>query len=632
MLRYLRNLFLTFKNFFKKAQADNKSEALLGFDKKLVYSLSKSKIPTLKQLKYINKYLSKREALLIKFSILFILFSASFLGFRFYFTHLELTPVRGGEYIEGLIGSPKHINPLYASINDVDSDIASLVFSSLYKPDGLGGVEEDLVDSLEVSEDGKEYVIQIRQGVKWHDAKDLNVDDVIFTMETIIDSAFQSPLRSSLTGVEIEKIDEYKLKLILAQPYAAFKDLLTFGIMPAHLWEQLPADSYLLTELNLKPIGSGPYKFKRFLKENSQGKIISVELELNEEYYREQPYIEEITFKFYPNFEELLLALNENLIDAISYLPWEMKDQIATQNSINFHSLNLGQILTLSFNLKGSDFLEKKSTRQALLYAIDKNEIVEDVFGLSARTIDSPILPESFAYKNDLEQYTLNKDKVLELLNEDDWSVATITADDLIEEEDDDKTLEKEVGEGLWLVKEDEDNKKEYFVIRIAVVDSEKDLLVANKIASYWEEVGIRTIVEKHSIKEINSEIIRDRNYEALLFSQAQGYDPDVYAFWHSSQAVTGGLNLSNYANSEVDKLLGEARQTLDESERQKKYFEFQNIITDEVPAIFIGSPKYLYLQKKSIKNYNVTSIQVPSDRFSNISSWYINTGKKIIW
>ena len=632
MLRKLKNLYFTFKNkYFKKKHKDKSSDAGFDYNKKLVYSLSKSKIPTIKQLKYVGRYLSKKELFAIKISFLLIFISTIILVSTFYRNHLELIPVVGGSYTEGLVGAPKHINPLYANINDVDSDIASLVFSSLYKRNGKGQLEKDLVDTLSLSEDEKIYTIKIKDNVFWHDGEKLSSEDVIFTINTILDSSYQSSLRSSLSGVTVKKIDDLTLELSLSQAYAAFKDLLTFGIMPAHLWEQLSPESSLLTDLNIKPIGSGPYKFKRLLKEKASGRILYIELESNNEYYAKQAYIKNINFKFFPNFEELIVAINENTVDGIAYLPKELKARLSAQNSLNFHKLDLTQILSLSFNPKENSFLEKKSTRQALAYAIDKERIVQEVFSGDASVVDSPIVKNSFALKNDLKKYSYDKETAIELLEKDNWSLATISPSDLLGDDDEAK-LKKKLGEGHWMTRENENKETEYLRIDISIINTPDNLAVAEKIKKYWEAVGIKTNIKEYKSKEMNNDIIPNRKYDALLYSQSLSFDPDVYAFWHSSQAVTGGNNIANYHNSEVDVLLSEARQFSDEGKRQELYFKFQELLNDEVPAIFISSPKYDYVQKKDIKNFNVTSISVPSDRFSNISDWYIDTGKKIIW
>ena len=223
---------------FKNGQDSNGQQ--IELDKKLVFSLAKSRTPKLKQLKYIKQFLSWQEIWLINFCLLVILASSVFLAVRFYQSHLQIIPISGGEYIEGLIGAPKYINPLYASFSDVDNDITNLVFSSMFKRGKNGELVNDLVDSYEISQDNKIYTFKIKQGTNWHNSSKLTVDDIMFTFNSIKDKQYQSPWRTSFTGVELEKLDNTTIQFILTEPYAAFLDLLTFGILPQELWQQIP--------------------------------------------------------------------------------------------------------------------------------------------------------------------------------------------------------------------------------------------------------------------------------------------------------------------------------------------------------------------------------------------------------
>ena len=131
---------------------------------------------------------------------------------------------------------------------------------------------------------------------------------------------------------------------------------------------------------------------------------------------------------------------------------------------------------------------------------------------------------------------------------------------------------------------------------------------------------------------EMQSSIIVPRKYEILLYGQILGGDPDSYVFWHSSQANESGMNLSNYQNKDLDKILEEARLTTNIETRKQKYFQFQDILAEDLPAIFLYSPYYTYVQTKKINGFQTKTILLPRDRFSSIADWYIKTGKKIIW
>lgn len=636
-LNKLKNFFFGWGWFFKKAKDGFRSgQEQTELDKKLVFSLAKSRWPSLKQLKYVKKYLSQAERLIIGGCLLVILLSSLFLAVRFYKTHLEVIPLVGGEYIEAVIGSIKYINPLYSTVSDVDNDITSLVYSSLFKRGENAQLINDLAENYKMSQDGKAYTIKIRSDVEWHNGGRLTVDDVIFTFEAIKNSRYQSPWRAGFSGVEIEKIDDQTIKFNLAEPYAAFLDLLTFGILPQELWQQIEPASASLAELNLKPIGSGRFKFKSLVKDKS-GNIRTYNLIRNANYYGEPAYINGLSFKLFGNLAESISALNSNLISGISYLSEQAKSEVVAQDSLNFHRLNLPKLSAVFFNTKSNLVLMDKRVRQALAYAIDKNKIVREVMANNARAIDSPVLPESFAYNDNAKKYNYDVATSSRLLNEADWKIVELKKEDINKAKEDltakDEAVKKtaqariNMGVGRWLMK---DNN--YLTIELSTVDNPEYGQTAGLIAEFWRQINVKTKINLVPASQIQTEVIKTRNFTALFYGEITGADPDSYAFWHSSQVGPAGLNIADYSNKEVDKLLEDGRLTNDLKTRQEKYKKFQEILAEDEPAIFLYSPNYIYVQSKSIKGFNVKNIILPSDRFANINQWYIKTGKKIVW
>lgn len=649
----------------RRKKTDNGIEQT-DLDKKLVYSFSKSKLPSFKQIKYVKKYLNSREAWFIRISLIVIVVSIIFLGTRLYFTNLETVPMSGGGYVEGLVGNPKYINPLYSGFSDVDNDISSLVFSSLLRRGKDGQFINDLGESFEISEDNKIYTFKIRTDVKWHNNTPLVIDDIIYTFNIIKDSKYNSPLEKSFIGVELEKINEETLRFVLAEPYAAFLELLTFGILPQDSWYQIPPSSAGLAELNIKPIGSGPYKFKSLVKDKS-GMIKSYNLSSNENYYGTPALIDNLTFIFYPNFKEATNALNEGLVDGISYLPKQLAENLVAKDSLNLHKLFLPQLTAIFFNNKNSDFLNSKEIRQALALSINKNEILENLLNSEARLIDGPILPDSFAYNQKNKKYNYNKEEAEKLLDGAGWKIVEITEDEITESleptlsdiEDDlgtggeateSENIEEEeeadnsqntiseseqavqdeknrVGAGNWRIKDDK-----FLIIKLSVVETDENIQIVEYIKKFWEDIGIKTEIEVVLASQIEIDVIKPRNFEALFYSQILGADPDLYVFWHSSQVGETGLNLSDYANKDVDQLLEDARISSNIEIRKEKYKKFQEIVTNDLPAIFLYSPTYTYVQSKKVKGFDIKSILTPKDRFSNITDWYIKTRKKLIW
>jgi peptide/nickel transport system substrate-binding protein len=635
--RALASFYLVFfkENKLKKEE-EGESRHRSELDKKLVYSFSKSKIPSLKQVKYVKKFLTARELFVLQASVIIFFLSFIFLGTRFYFTHLQIVPAQGGTYAEGLVGNPKYINPLYAGLSDVDSDLSGLMFSALLKRDNDGRLVNDLADNYSVSEDGKIYNFKIKTGAKWHNNNNLTIDDIIFSFNIIKDAKYNSPLKKNFSGAEIEKIDEENLKFILAEPYAAFLELLTFGIMPQDLWYAISPAAAPLAELNLKPIGSGPYKFKSLTKDTA-GQIKSYNLAANEDYYGQEAKIENLNFVFSPNFEEAVRALNEGAINGISYLPKSLEKDLIAQDSLNLYKLNLPQLTAAFFNQAKNSALKEKAVRVALALSLDKNGIINNSLGGNARLIDGPILPDNFAYNENNKKYDFNKEEAIKLLEDAGWKETKITEADIaaanedIKSDDDKIKIEAEkklaVGVGNWRIKDGG-----FLKVKLTTVASPENSQVAQSLKKGWEEIGIKTEVEEIQPNQIDANIIRPRNFEILLYGQILGADPDLYAFWHSSQMGESGLNLSNYANKEVDQLLEGARVSADLEKRKEEYKKFQEIITEDLPAIFLYSPTYTYAQSKKIKGFGVKSILIPGNRFANITDWYMKTKKKLTW
>lgn len=605
-------------------------------DKKLVFSLAKSRWPSIKQFKYVKKYLNPAELLAVNVCLAVIFLSLIFLAAGFYKTHLQIIPVSGGDYSEGAVGSIKYANPLYSTVSDIDSDITKLVYSSLFKRNENAEMAGDLAEWHEASQDGKTYTIKIRTGAVWHNGGKLTVDDVIFTFEAIKNIKYKSTLRSAFAGVEISKIDDQAIKFSLAEPYAAFLNLLDFGILPQELWQQIEPSSASLADLNLKPIGSGMYKFKSLVKDK-YGNIKTYILTRNENYYGQPAYINTISFKLFGNSQEAISALNNNLIDGVSYLPESDKNQVVARDSLNFYNLDFPKLTAVFLNGKANSALSDKKVRQALAYAIDKNKIIGEVMAGNARLIDGPILPDSFAYNNAVKKYDYNTAASSRLLAEAGWKTVELTEEDISKANNDsvsqDEAIKKQaedkagMGVGKWLMK---DNN--YLSVELATVDNHEYGRAAELIAKFWNSIGVKTEVKLIPANQIQIDAIKSRNFSALIYGEMAGSDPDPYVFWHSTQIGQSGLNISNYANKEADQLLEQGRLINDIKARVEKYNKFQEIIAEDEPAIFLYSPNYIYVQSKKIKGFNIKSIVSPSDRFRSVERWYMNMGKKIVW
>ncbi|MEI6627775.1 MAG: ABC transporter substrate-binding protein, partial [bacterium] len=272
--------------------------------------------------------------------------------------------------------------------------------------------------------------------------------------------------------------------------------------------------------------------------------------------------------------------------------------------------LDLSQYTAIFFNPKKNELLSSEYIRQALAMALDKQSIANDPNNFGSHVIDAPILP-NIKTSPDIQKYGYNQQEAINLLEKNNWKLISSTTAD---------------GTTIQYRK-----KGQYDLsITITTVDKPENNKVVGLIKTAWEKIGFKVTINTIDKNRIRQDVINSRDYEALLFGENLGSDPDPYPFWHSSQVDPPGLNLAMYASKDVDKLIGDARKTADWQERQTKYWSFQTQITKDLPAIFLYAPTYTYPQDEQVKGFNVINITQPSDRFNNLSDWYIKT--KRVW
>lgn len=621
------------------------------------------------------KILTKKEKIIFSIFLFSFFTSALFLILAFYFQNTEIKPKISGKYTEGVVGSPRFINPIYAANNDVDRDLVEIIFSGLMKYDSSGKIIPDLAKEIKIGEDGKIYEVYLKENLSWHDGKPLTADDVIFTLSTIQNPDYKSPLRANYLGVDIEKINDLAVRFKLKNTYGGFLERLTFKIIPRHIWQGISPQNFLLTNYNLQPIGSGPYQFKN-LKQDSQSSIISLDL-----LRFKKPYLQELRFKFFKTEEDLIDAAKKGEIDGFSISsPQNIKSLKISDFQEN--SFSLPRYFAVFFNPDKSRFLADKNIRQALLYGIDKNEIIEEVLQNRAEISHSPILPEIYGYQIPAKIYEFNQTKTETLLSKFGLQKKDGKWFETVKEKTIDfksdlklgsqgqevtalqtclarypeiypdgkitgyfgsqtktaviKFQEKYIKEATGSVGKITRTKlneiclkpQKETQLKFTLTTVQDPILeeVAQQLKNQWTKTGVEIEVLTYPISQLKQEVIKAREYEMLLFGEVLEATPDPFPFWHSSQKKDPGLNLAKYDNSQADKLLEKARTTLDETTRAKNLQDFQNILIEEAPALFLYSPEYIYFVSKKIQGLENQMIVDPSKRFSGIDNWFIKT------
>ena len=589
---FVKDVYYFFRKSFSSLKSKLRSDNSMNDDKRLILDNNKGKLPTIEQLKQIKHFLSlKEKRILIIFISLAIISLSLFLG-KIFWNFLIEVPRYGGEYTEGVVGSISYINPLLSQTNDVDRDISKLVFSGLFRMNNDGELEKDLISGYEISDDQKTYTFTLKDNIYFHDDTKLIPEDIEFTLTSIQDQSFNSPLYKTFKGIVYEKVSDNSFRLILTEAFSPFLSTLTFGILPSHLWQNIPAGNSGLTELNKKPIGTGPFQYKSF-KKDSSGKIIQYTLYRFDDYYGKKPYLKIINFKLFDDTDTAIEYLKSGRINGIGFLSQDNLSKVEDLNSINIHTFDMPRYTALFFNPKNQELLKDKNIRQAISLAINKKELAQEA-EISEKEAYGPL---DFIINPGTDEYDIKKSA--ELLKSAGWSL-------------EDGTLKKG------------DKKLE---LTITSVDNAEYIKILQYIKRQWGKIGIVTNLEIIPKDKITSQTIEPRNYQILLYGQILSYDPDPYPFWHSSQVVTG-LNLSIFADKDIDSILESARTTTLFDERIKKYEEFQKILKDQYMSIFLFRPTYNYPVSKNIKGVDGKIVYLSSDRFSNIYNWYIKTKK----
>lgn len=666
--------------------------------------MTRMKLPSFSQWKRIFKILHKKEKITLLILLILTLGSSTFLLTSFYLNHTKIAPASGGSYREGVVGQPRFLNPIYGETNDVDRDLIELTFSGLMSYNNNGQLVNDLVDNYKISEDGKNYEFTLKDNILWHDGKPLTSEDVIFTIKTIQNSDYKSPLRANWLDVDTEIISDKSFRLKLKSPYNSFLENCTLKIIPKHIWSNVLPENFVLSFYNLQPVGSGPYKFKD-LKQTDAGFIKSLTLKSNQKYYGGASNISEISFVFFEKKEDLIKAVNRKEIDSFSsvYLDSNQK----TPKNFLPYSFSTPRYFSVFLNVSAqggsvsdgqkSNIFSDKKVRQALNYATDKKEMVDSInssvykkYGVETfQIVESPILPNFFGYNAPSKIYTFDIEKAKELLdeagfkeNEEGKREKNITKTPAFQFK---TTLStgsqgKEVEELQKCLLKDPDiyqgevtgyfgkstkeavikfqNKyslditnfgsvgkttraklnelctppaQETLPLQFILTTIDQPLLVqvANILKSQWEKIGVSVEIKALNIQDLKP-VIKERNYDSLLYGEALGILFDPYPFWHSSQKIDPGLNLSEYENKDADQLLKDGRETLDDNKKKEKYEKLQDILLEDAPAVFLYNSSYLYLISDKIKGIETKKIVDPAKRFSNIEDWYVKTRR--VW
>lgn len=536
-------------------------------------------------------------SILILAVVLFLVIQGSIAGLKVptFFTNQNST------YHEGLVSDkPVMLNPLFTDFNEANREISSLIFSGLTKYDPQKKTFiPDLAD-FKISNDHKTYNFTLKPNLVWHDGQPLTAEDVYFTFHDLIQNpAFQNPvLQTDFEGIEIKKIDNQTIEFVLQTPNSFFITNTNIGIVPQHLLANVPVEQLPTSNFNVKPIGSGPYKIEGAVGNFELGNQI-VSLKAFDQFYGEKPKIQQLYFHLYPEFTDLKKDLAN--LDVVPKVPAAETAQLQSVSGFQILNYELPQYTAIFLNLSRPVF-DKDKVRIALQKVIDTQQLLKLLNDKLA--VNTPLLDlnqSEWIYKANLQEaqgalfdsgYKLDKIKNDGYRYDNDGKILELTL------------LSRAYDEGS---PQAEENKK-----------------VTDFLIEQWKTAGIKINLDAVDNDTFMQKLLA-REYDLILAGQSLGYNLDTYAYWHSTQAAEGGLNLSNYKSFAADQLIEKIRDSFDTNEKEKRLKDLAKVIANDIPAIFLYRPRYSLATNGKVKGMKLEDLAFMSDRFANINQWCMN-------
>jgi len=517
-------------------------------------------------------------------------------------------PEQGGIYTEGLVGSLGRLNPLLDWNNAADRAVNRFLFSGLIRFNERGMPEADVAEGWGVSEDGTLYNFTIRANAVWHDGTPVTSDDVIFTIERMksAGSLYPQDIKDLWGKIEVTRMDEKSLKFTLPEPYVPFIDYLTFGILPKHLLESVPADQMPAADFNINPVGTGPYKFDHLIVDG--GEIAGVVLTVSDTYYGDPPFIEQVVFRYYESSATAFDAYQQGDVLSVSQITADVLEAALEEPNLSIYTGRLPQMTLVLFNLNNAEvaFLQNAKVRRALMLGLNRPHIVNTLLKGQAVLTDGPILPLSWAYYDGIEHFEYDPDASISLLK----------------------------GEGYAIPAEGGDVRgKEGTLLAFTMLHPDDALhtRMAEMIKEEWALIGVRVDLQAVAYDKLATDFLVSRGYQAALvdLNLARTPDPDPYPFWHQAEA-TGGQNYSQWDDRTASEYLEQARVTADYMVRTRLYRNFQVIFAKELPALPLFAPVYTYGVDTQVQGVQVAALYDPSDRLATFGRWYLLTRRAL--
>lgn len=497
---------------------------------------------------------------------------------------------KGGILVNAMVGEPSNLIAMIAG-DSASSAIAGNIFNSLIKYDEKLNHAPELAKKWVISPDQKTITFTLKDNLVWADGKPLTSEDVLFTWKLVTDPNTRTPYASDYLLVKKASApDKHTFKVTYEETYApAIDTWASLHILPKHLLKNEDINN---TFFSRKPIGSSYYQLDKWIS----GQQVSLKSSINSS--QGQPQIEQLISRIIPDTSSQFLELTADNIDLMSINPIQYQRVFPARKDmlekINLYK-ELGNGYTyLGFNLKKAPFNDV-NVRQAINYAIDKDEVIKGVLLGLGEPIASPYKPGTRWNNTNLKPYPYNPEKALELL--------------------------KKAGY--------ERNKDGYFerdgkvlAFEILTNQNKQREMTAVLVQRRLKEIGIEVTIRVLEWASFINQYIRTGDFNAVVLGWSLSLDPDQYNIWHSSQQGPGQFNFIGYENSQVDKLLELGRKELNTNKREKIYHEFSEHLLNDSPIVYLYAGYGLSAINKRVQG--IKNPSPPAGLYHNSYEWFI--------
>ena len=553
-----------------------------------------------------DRLVSVRRFVLLWVSLFVLLLLAGISQLRGLSTYYQtLRPVPGGLYNQGVIGSFTTANPLYAT-GTADAAVSRLVFSGLFTYDNNNNLTGDLAKNWTLNAAQTRYAVHLKKNITWQDGKPFTADDVVFTYHTIQNIQAQSSLYSSWKDITVTKQDAYTVNFDLPNPLSSFPYALTNGIVPMHLLKSVAPEQLRSAAFNTAPVGTGPFelKFIDVSGTTTASRQQRIALQASDHYWNGRPKLDGFSFITYSDDQHMIAAFERKQLNAMSGLE-SVPTGLAHDKSIQAYSTPLTSAVMAFFNNSHGN-LSDVNVRRALVAGVDRSQL-EKLFDSPIKLVNGPLLKGQLGYDPSIVESGYNPTAAGQQLDQAGWARG---------------------GSGL------RSKSGSPLAFTLSAQNTPQYTRVAQFLQQQWAKLGVKVTVRYYSSDDLQSIVIPNHDYDVLLYGINVGVDPDVFAYWDSSQAAVssqGHLNLSEYKSTAADQALEAGRTRSDPAVRALKYKAFLSNWVQDAPALALYQPNTLYITHGPVFNYQRKAGNSDLDQLYNVNTWEVSQQKQNI-